>query len=77
MALILENKAGPFAGKKIVLANGQSILIGRAPDRAQFAIPHETHMSRVHFAVECGPGGWCVIDRKDTRYLFCPSVRER
>ena len=77
MGAILDIKAGPFAGKKISLVNGQSVLIGRAADRAQSAVPHDNHTSGVHFAVECGPGGWCVIDRKDTRYLFCPSVRER
>jgi hypothetical protein len=69
--LILEIKAGPLGGKKVALPNGQSILIGRAPDRAQFAIPHDNHMSGIHFAVECGPNGSSVIDPKDTRYLFC------
>ncbi len=66
MGVLLEIKAGPFASKKITLANGKSILIGRAPDRAQFAIPHDNHMSGVHFAVECGPNGCRVIDKKST-----------
>jgi len=66
VGVLLEIKAGPFASKKITLANGQSILIGRAPDRAQFAIPHDNHMSGVHFAVECGPNGCRVIDKKST-----------
>ena len=66
MGVLLEIKAGPFASKKITLANGQSILIGRAPDRAQFAIPHDNHMSGVHFAVECGPNGCRVIDKGST-----------
>jgi len=77
LAIILEVKAGPFTGKQIAVATGRSVVIGRAPDRTQFAVPPDNHMFGVHFAVECGPGGWCVIDRKDTRYLFCPSVRER
>jgi len=77
LAIILEVKAGPFAGKQITLAAGKSIVIGRAATRAQFAVPHDTFMSGLHFAVECGPSGCRVIDRKDTRYLFCPSVRER
>ncbi len=68
--LILQIKAGPLGGKQVTVANGRSIVIGRAPDRGQFAIPHENHMSGVHFAVECGPSGGRVIDRKDTRYLF-------
>src|SRR5712692_1360746 len=66
VGVLLEIKAGPFASKKITLANGQSILIGRAPDRAQFAIPHDNHMSGVHFAVECGPNGCRVIDKGST-----------
>ncbi len=70
LGVILEIKNGPLAGKTIALVSGQSVVIGRAPDRAQFAIPHDNHMSGVHFAVECGPSGCRVIDRKDTRYLF-------
>src|SRR6266481_1556453 len=66
MAVILEIRVGPFAGRKIPLAGGQTLLIGRAPDRAQFAIPHDNHMSGVHFAVECGPNGCRVIDREST-----------
>ncbi len=77
MGVVSQIKAGPLAGQTIALAHAQSVVIGRAPDRAQFAIPHDTHMSDVHFALECGPSGCRVIDRKDTRYLFCPSVRER
>jgi pSer/pThr/pTyr-binding forkhead associated (FHA) protein len=66
LALILEIKVGPLARKQIPVAAGQSLVIGRAPDRAQFAIPHDTHMSGVHFAVECGPNGCRVIDKKST-----------
>src|SRR5260370_5273066 len=66
MAVLLQIKTGPLAGKQTSLATGQSILIGRAPDRAQFAIPHDNHMSGVHFAVECGPNGCRVVDKKST-----------
>src|SRR5260370_12669804 len=66
MAVLLQIKTGPLAGKQTSLATGQSILVGRAPDRAQFAIPHDNHMSGVHFAVECGPNGCRVIDKKST-----------
>src|SRR6266704_1525106 len=66
VGVVLEIKAGPFAGKKIALASGQSMVIGRALDRAQFAIPHDNHMSGVHFAVECGPSGCRVVDKKST-----------
>src|SRR5258708_24924373 len=63
---MLEVKSGPFAGRKIPLLAGQALLIGRAPDRAQFAIPHDNHMSGLHFAVECGPNGCRVIDKGST-----------
>ena len=75
MGVLLEIKAGPFANKKITLAKGQSILIGRAPDRAQFAIPHDNHMSGVHFAVECGPNGCRLIDRKSTNGTLLNGAR--
>ena len=75
MGVLLEIKAGPFASKKITLANGKSILIGRAPDRAQFAIPHDNHMSGVHFAVECGPNGCRVIDKKSTNGTLLNGVK--
>src|SRR5216684_2796422 len=75
VGVLLEIKAGPFASKKITLANGKSILIGRAPDRAQFAIPHDNHMSGVHFAVECGPNGCRVIDKKSTNGTLLNGVK--
>jgi len=66
VGVILQIKAGPFAGKQLRLSTDQSLLIGRAPDRAQFAIPHDNHMSGIHFAVECGPNGCRVIDKGST-----------
>jgi len=66
VGVILEVRAGPFARRQITITTGQGLLVGRAPDRAQFAIPHDTHMSGVHFAVECGPNGCRVIDKKST-----------
>jgi pSer/pThr/pTyr-binding forkhead associated (FHA) protein len=70
MAVILEIKAGPFAGRKITLGDGQSILIGRAVERAQFGVPHDNLMSGVHFAVECGVDGCRVTDMKSTNGTF-------
>src|SRR5260370_39004537 len=66
MAVLLQIKTGPLAGNQTSPATGQSILVGRAPDRAQFAIPYDNHMSGVHFAVECGPSGCRVVDKKST-----------
>jgi len=66
VGMILEIKAGPFASRSIRLADGQSVLIGRATERAQFAVPHDNLMSGVHFAIECGPNGGRVIDKGST-----------
>src|SRR5580704_8647006 len=62
LVLILEIKAGPFAQRKISAGLGQSVLIGRAPEG-------------VHFAVECGPAGCRVIDKKSTNGTFLNGAR--
>jgi pSer/pThr/pTyr-binding forkhead associated (FHA) protein len=66
VGMILEIKAGPFASRSIRLADGQSVLIGRATERAQFAVPHDNQMSGLHFAVDCGSKGCRVIDKGST-----------
>jgi hypothetical protein len=78
VALILEVKAGPFAGRKIPLPDGRALLVGRASDRAQFAVPHDNQMSGVHFAVECGLNGCRLIDKKSTNgtYLNGAKIKE-
>jgi hypothetical protein len=75
MGVLLEINAGPFAGKKIALITGQSVTVGRAAERAQFALPHDTFMSGVHFAVECGPSGCRVQDRKSSNGTFLNGAR--
>lgn len=75
MAVILEVKAGPFAGKQIALASGQSVVIGRAAANAQFPVPHDTFMSSAHFAVECGPKGCRVLDKKSSNGTFLNGAR--
>jgi hypothetical protein len=75
MGVLLEINAGPFAGKKIALITGQSVTVGRAAERAKFALPHDTFMSGVHFAVECGPSGCRVQDRKSSNGTFLNGTR--
>ena len=75
MGVLLEINAGPFAGKKIALVTGQTVTVGRAAERAQFALPHDTFMSGVHFAVECGPSGCRVQDRKSSNGTFLNGAR--
>ena len=75
MGVLLEIKAGPFAGKKVSVAGGQSVTFGRAAGRAEFALPHDTFMSGVHFAVECGPQGCRIQDRKSSNGTFLNGAR--
>jgi pSer/pThr/pTyr-binding forkhead associated (FHA) protein len=75
MGVILEIREGPFAGKKVAVVSGQTITLGRAVGRAQFALPHDTFMSGVHFAVECGPQGSRIQDRKSSNGTFLNGAR--
>ncbi|MGC1416156.1 MAG: FHA domain-containing protein [Candidatus Acidiferrum sp.] len=75
MGAILEVKAGPMAGMIVGLKTGESVTIGRALGRAQLAFSHDTFMSGVHFAVECGPQGCRVIDQKSSNGTFLNGAR--
>jgi hypothetical protein len=79
LEVILEVRVGPLVGKTITVANGKSALIGRAAERVEFAVPHDNQMSGVHFAVECGPNGSRLIDKKSTNgtYLNGTKVKEQ
>ena len=75
MGVILEIRDGPMAGKVIGLKTGESVTFGRAAGRAEFALAHDTFMSGVHFAVECGPSGCRVQDRKSSNGTFLNGAR--
>jgi len=75
MGVLLEINAGPMAGKVIGLKTGESVTVGRAAGRAQFALPHDTFMSGVHFAVECGTSGCRVQDRKSSNGTYLNGAR--
>ena len=75
MGLVLEIKDGQSAGEQITLATGQSVVIGRAAGKAEFALPHDTFMSGAHFAVECGAQGCRVIDKKSSNGTFLNGAR--
>ncbi len=74
MAVILEVKAGPFAGKRVAVMGGQTVTVGRTT-RADFAIPHDTFMSGVHFAVAYGPKGCVLTDQKSSNGTLVNGVR--
>ncbi len=75
MGLLLEIKAGPFEGKKIPLTTGQTVTIGRSATRSDFALPHDTFMSGLHFVVECGAQGCRVVDRKSSNGTFLNGAK--
>jgi pSer/pThr/pTyr-binding forkhead associated (FHA) protein len=75
MGVLLEINAGPLAGKKIAIVTGQTVTFGRAAGRAEFPLPHDTFMSGVHFAVECGSGGCRVQDRKSSNGTFLNGAK--
>jgi hypothetical protein len=64
-----------MAGKVIGLKTGETVTFGRAAGRAQFALPHDTFMSGVHFAVECGTSGCRAQDRKSSNGTFLNGAR--
>ena len=75
MGVLLEINAGPMAGNKIAIVTGQTVTFGRAAGRAEFPLPHDTFMSGVHFAVECGSGGCRVQDRKSSNGTFLNGAK--
>jgi predicted component of type VI protein secretion system len=75
LALTLEIKSGPFAGKSLTVSDGKTLVVGRAPTRAEFAVPHDTFMSGIHFAVECGPQGARALDKNSSNGTFLNGAR--
>jgi pSer/pThr/pTyr-binding forkhead associated (FHA) protein len=74
VAVILEVKAGPLAGQRVAVMGGQTMTVGRTP-RASFAVPHDTFMSGVHFAVEYGAKGCVLTDQKSSNGTFLNGTR--
>jgi hypothetical protein len=75
VAIILEVKAGPMSGEKIVVRTGQTVTFGRVPARANFALPYDTVMSGLHFAVECGSQGPLLKDQNSTNGTFLNGAK--
>jgi pSer/pThr/pTyr-binding forkhead associated (FHA) protein len=75
VAVILEVKAGPMSGEKIAVRTGETKTFGRVAGRANFALPHDTVMSGVHFSVECGPQGGTVKDNNSTNGTYLNGAR--
>jgi len=69
VAVILEVKSGPMAGKKVPIQKGQVVSFGRT-DKANMAFPHDDKMSRLHFTVEFSASGAKVVDRGSSNGTF-------
>ena len=54
MRVIVEIIAGPSGSKRLVLAAGQFVQIGRT-EWADIACPRDAHMSGIHFRIEADP----------------------
>ena len=75
MAVILEVKVGPMTGEKFAIRTGETKTFGRVAGKANFALPNDTVMSGLHFAVECGPQGATLKDNNSTNGTFVNSAR--
>jgi len=75
LGVLLEIRGGPAVGKMFAVATGHSVTVGRASGRAEIALPQDTFMSGVHFAVECSVSGCRVQDRKSSNGTFLNGAR--
>jgi pSer/pThr/pTyr-binding forkhead associated (FHA) protein len=75
MGVTLEIRGGTMGGKVIAVPTGHSVTVGRANGRAEVALPQDTFMSGLHFAVECSASGCRVVDRKSSNGTFLNGAR--
>lgn len=61
MRVILEIISGSTAGRKVRLTAGQELRVGRT-EWADFAVPQDSLMSGVHFALQSDASGCHLID---------------
>src|SRR5260370_41629148 len=65
MRIILTIATGPAAGKKIRVASGRTVTIGRE-GTAGFPLPADNRLSAVHFELKCGMDECTIQDRNST-----------
>lgn len=74
MPFIVESFSGPAAGRKFDLPDGVVVTFGRT-DKSRFVIPDDTHLSGMHFSLEC-KGDKCKIrDVGSTNGTFLNGVK--
>lgn len=69
MKLILDVRSGPHTGKKIEVTPGHLVRIGRTAT-ADVSFPEDSHMSGVHFAIQCEEKVCWIRDYKSTNGTF-------
>ncbi|MGO9272634.1 MAG: FHA domain-containing protein [Terriglobia bacterium] len=74
MQLSLEIKTGRLAGRVIPVPEGKAITVGRTP-RSDLAIPQDTFLSGIHFALECNAAKGQVVDRRSANGTFLNGTR--
>lgn len=74
MRAFLEIVAGPYAGKVVQLDAGELCRVGRA-FRVELPLTSDDHLSPVHFAVACGPGGCKLHDLNSLSGTFHNGAR--
>lgn len=74
--VIVEVRYGPMASRKAILKPGSSLCVGRV-DKADLSIPHDEHMSGVHFELSLSAdGALCELrDRESAAGTFLSGER--
>jgi pSer/pThr/pTyr-binding forkhead associated (FHA) protein len=72
--LSLEIKTGRLAGQVIPVPEGKAITVGRTP-RSDLAIPQDTFLSGIHFALESNGAKCKVVDRQSANGTFLNGTK--
>ena len=63
--IVIRIEQGPAPGRQMVLSEGQSLTVGRT-EHAEWAVPQDHHLSRLHFQFEVTQGRCWVRDLGST-----------
>ncbi len=74
MNIILEMKAGPSPGRKLIIAEGQKSVIGRAPS-TNFSFPDDKFLSSNHCALDAMREGCHLTDLGSSNGTFLNGSR--